>query len=617
MTLFPFKTIRPEQNKLIQDIAQAIKDGKNIITHAPTGLGKTAAAIAPALEYALENDLTVFFLTSRHTQHNIVIETLQKINKIKPIIAVDFIGKKGMCPQLYGSDARKINFVEFCSKQRKEGSCILYKNTLNGGKYTDEAREFGKMFTRGEPLNVEDVVSDCRNQFCAYELSMKMAQKANVIVGDYYHIFSPKIQAFFLNKIKKDLSDAIIIVDEAHNLAGRIRNLLTRKINSYTLAKAVEELEELEEDKFASIIVAIIDELKILARNRLSNESEIHIKKEEFIALVETAVGKKYSEFVDALEKLTDDIEDPDEEDNIGTLLFFLRSWHGPEEGFVRIFKKEKTRRGKEFFGLEYNCLSPSTLSKSVFNTVHSAILMSGTLVPTEMYRDVLGLSKSTILKVYSDPFPKKNRQVLISPDITTKFTERTEQMFKKIATSCAYVINNVNGNSAVFFPSYDILNKTLRFLEGIASKKLFIEARGMTKEERSELIGDFKRNLLNGGGAILGVMGASFSEGIDLPGDLLKAVAVVGIPLAPPDLTQKALINYYETNFGKGWDYGYIFPAMNRALQAAGRCIRSEKDKGVIAFFDKRFSWPKYSKIIPPDWNARVVSDFSKVEYF
>ena len=103
----------------------------------------------------------------------------------------------------------------------------------------------------------------------------------------------------------------------------------------------------------------------------------------------------------------------------------------------------------------------------------------------------------------------------------------------------------------------------------------------------------DFKKNLIQGGGAIIGVQGANFSEGIDLPGELLKAVAIVGVPLAPPDLRQKAVIDYYETNFGNGWSYGYTFPAMNRALQAAGRCIRSKDDRGVIAFLDKQRKQP------------------------
>ena len=157
---------------------------------------------------------------------------------------------------------------------------------------------------------------------------------------------------------------------------------------------------------------------------------------------------------------------------------------------------------------------------------------------------------------------------------------------------------------------------------ELIKSNKIKISSFGtfkiMTKEERMTLISDFKQNLVAGGGAIIGVQGANFSEGIDLPGDLLKAVAIVGVPFAPPDLRQKAVIDYYEQKFGKGWDYGYIFPAMNKALQAAGRCIRSETDRGIIVFLDKRFSWSKYARVIPPDWIIDITDNFrEKAEKF
>jgi DNA excision repair protein ERCC-2 len=234
------------------------------------------------------------------------------------------------------------------------------------------------------------------------------------------------------------------------------------------------------------------------------------------------------------------------------------------------------------------------------------------------MYRDVLGLKRDTILRTYSNPFSTRNRCVLISPTLTTKYEERDDAMYKRIAIACTQIINSVKGNSAIFFSSYGVLNKTLDYLQKLCEKRLFVETRGMTKEGRQELISGFKRNLIAGGGAIVGVQGASFSEGIDLPGDLLSAVAIVGVPFAPPDLRQKAVINYYETNFGKGWDYGYIFPAMNKALQSAGRCIRSETDKGVIAFLDKRFGWSKYSRAIPPDWNVEQTDAFSaRIERF
>jgi len=611
MTLFPFDEVRPEQNKLLADIAIAVKEGKNMIAHAPTGLGKTAAALTPALEYALENKKTVFFLTSRNTQHTLIIETLRMINEKKKIVAVDFIGKKGMCPQMINYDPKTINFIEFCNAQRKKGECRLFNETISKSEATKKADAFIAELIEAGPLNVEEVVARSANRFCAYEISMRMAQQADVIVADYYHLFSPKVRRFFLNKLKKDLPNAIVIVDEAHNLPDRIRNLLTNKTNTLLLSKLANEIKDNVFKDIEIVLKDIMNRLRMYSENVLGSKNEVTITKDDFVDIVETASGTTYLEFIEALETASDEIEDPDDEDIISRFVGFLRSWLGEEDGFVRILKREKTKAGRPFISLEYNCLHPGTLAKNVFDLVHSAILMSGTLTPTEMYRDVLGLSKDTILKVYNNPFPDKNRLVLVSSNITTKYEERNEQMFKRIAASCAYIINEVKGNSAIFFSSYDVLSKTLFYLNDLAEKSLFVERQGMTKAERSQLVSDFKTNLVQGGGTIIGVQGANFSEGIDLPGDLLKAVAIVGVPLAPPDLRQKAVIEYYQTNFGDGWSYGYTFPAMNRALQAAGRCIRSKDDRGVIAFLDKRFAWDKYAKIIPPDWNAQVTDFF------
>ncbi len=616
MQIFPFDKVRPEQNKLMTDIKEAIENGKNLIAHAPTGLGKTAAALTPALEYAIEKGVTIFFLTSRNTQHNMIIKTLQEINKKHKIKAVDFVGKKNMCPHM--SDYDVPGFMEFCISQRKKGECKLITKTLKKNEYTDDADAFVETLFKKGPLNVEDVVSLCYGKFCSYEISMRMAQQAEVIIGDYYHLFSPKVRKFFLSKIKKDITQSIIIVDEAHNLPNRVRNLLTHKTNTFALSRLADELKNDVFNDTDIMLKDISNRLKMFADQALHASNEVKISKKDFIDIVEVASENKYDEVVSSFEDTIDDIEDPDQGDNLTYFVNFLKSWLNDEEGFIRILRREKTKGGRPFISVEYNCLHPGALSQRVFDTAHSSILMSGTLVPGEMYRDILGLNTDTLIKIYKNPFPDKNRLVLISSNITTKYEERNEQMFKKIAASCAYIINNVQGNSAIFFSSYDVLSKTMFYLTNIAEKELFVEVRGMKKSERSELIAKFKQNLLNGGGALIGVQGASFSEGIDLPGELLKAVGIVGVPLAPPDLTCKAVIAYYQNNFGKGWEYGYTFPAMNKALQAAGRCIRSEKDRGIIAFLDKRFSWNRYATIIPPDWNPQITDYFGdKIQEF
>ncbi len=240
---------------------------------------------------------------------------------------------------------------------------------------------------------------------------------------------------------------------------------------------------------------------------------------------------------------------------------------------------------------------------------------MSGTLLPTSMYKEVLGVENCQEV-VFKDPFPKKNRLNLIVPKTTTKYSKRSPEQYKQISENLSKMINSIPGNSAVFFPSYYLRDQVQKYM--ITDKTTFVEHSRLTKPEKQELLDNFK-SYKDTGAVLLAVASGSFGEGIDLPGDLLKAVIVVGLPLTKPDLEVKSLIDYYDKKFNKGWDYGYLFPAFNKSLQNAGRCIRSETDKGLIVFLDERYVWQNYKRCFPEDWDLRISIDHDKLieEFF
>ena len=177
--------------------------------------------------------------------------------------------------------------------------------------------------------------------------------------------------------------------------------------------------------------------------------------------------------------------------------------------------------------------------------------------------------------------------------------------MFKLIAKKCSVFCTAIPGNILILFPSYEIM-KVVNESFSVAGKSVFVEMQGMNKEEKEKMLKKFKE-YKNSGAVLLGVAGANFSEGIDLPGDELNGVIIVGLPLSRPDLETKSLIEYYDQRFDKGRDYGYIFPAMKKVVQGAGRCIRSEKDKGVIIFLDERYSLGNYLRCFPKDYNVKI----------
>ena len=318
-----------------------------------------------------------------------------------------------------------------------------------------------------------------------------------------------------------------------------------------------------------------------------------------------------YEDLVGMCETKGDMIRSEQKRSAIGSIGNFLEQWLGPEQGYVRVLACKRNERGEETFVLTNKCLDPSLISIPIMDS-WSTILMSGTLNPTEMFADLLGFPKDTLQKSYANPFKEKNKLSLIVPRTSTKFKMRSEEQYKRIAQTCAQMVDAIPGNSAVFFPSYNLRDDVGKYLETQCKKTVFREERGMAKEERLQLLEKFKE-YKEQGAVSLGVASGSFGEGIDLPGDLLKGVIVVGLPLGRPDLETNAMINYYDRKFGKGWDYGYVLPAFTKTLQNAGRCIRTETDRGVIIFLDERYAWPMYVRCFPEEWELKITIAYVK----
>ncbi|MBU0461791.1 MAG: ATP-dependent DNA helicase [Nanoarchaeota archaeon] len=609
--LFPYKEMREVQAEMVKEVEFCLNKGVHLIAHAPTGLGKTSAVLAPAMRYALDHNKTIFFLTSRHTQHNIAVETLREMKTAHdiPVPVVDLIGKQHMCSVpgvslLYGNE-----FFEFCKKQREEGKCDFYLKTRKSNKLTTEAKLAVKVLEEQSPLHIEKFKELCANDnLCSYEIATTMAAKAKVIIADYYYIFSPSISSAFLKKADLQLSDAIVVVDEAHNLPERIRNLLTTQLSSFTLQRAIKEAEKAEQDDIFGYLNEVKTVLESLSIGIDAGEERI-VKKDDFISKMKSI--KDYDALIEELKGAAESVRESEKQSFISSIADFLESWKGPDDAYVRFISKKRSKN-KTIINLIYRCLDPSILTHDVISQCHSVIMMSGTLQPTAMYRDLLGFPEKTMERTYESPFPEENRLSMIIPETTTKYNLRNEDQFRRIGEICAEVTNEVPGNCALFFPSYYLRDKVHAYFEELSEKTSFVEQGDMTKEEKAEFLDKFK-SYNKTGAVLLGAITGSYGEGIDLPGDFLNCVVVVGLPLQKPNLEVSALIDYYDKKFGKGWDYGYVYPAFQKTLQSAGRCIRSESDRGVIIFLDERYTWSRYFKNFPKDWRIIVTRQFTE----
>jgi len=498
--LFPHETIRKTQDEFIKDIYSALEQKRHLLAHAPVGLGKTAAVLSTTIPFAIKNKLNIFFLTSRHTQHKIAIETLKKIKELhNPDLKItDLIGKKHMCPIPGVETLTNHQFTEYCKEVVEKGTCPLFNNTKhNSVKLTVEAKQLLSEL-KHKILNVEELKQHCSDfKVCPYEIALLNAKESNVIIMDYYHIFSPNISKIFLKRTEKMLEDSIIIVDEAHNLPHRILEHLSSKITSTIINRAIREAQPYPN------ALSYLEEIKNMLKNISTNlEEERLVKKHEFYI-------ENVDEIVEALEPIAEDVRNNKRSSYIGSVIEFLVNWQGPDEGFTRILSKIKIN-DKESISLQYKCLDASIVSKDVINSAYGIICMSGTLTPLTMYSDLLGF-KTPLLKAYPNPFPKKNRLNLLVPKTSTKFTKRGMGMYQDIAKEIAEIVNVIPGNIIIFFPSYKLKDSVDVFFRNLCTKTTFHEQQGISKQEKEILLENFKQEK-DRGSVLLGVIGGSFS---------------------------------------------------------------------------------------------------------
>jgi DNA excision repair protein ERCC-2 len=641
--LFPFASIREGQREFMEDVRDSVECERILIAHAPTGIGKTVAALVPSLQYALGNGKKVFFLTSKRSQHKIAIDTLRLIKAHANLnfVAVDITSKQSMCPRataLYRAYYSLFN--EFCQSEQKNKRC-RYVLGHNG-----EALQRIKY----EILHVEELCSWCTGRaICPYKAAFEVAECADVVVCDYNYLFSPDIAEKVLEKIETELEDLIVIVDEAHNLPDRIRNNLSDELRMSTVTSAARGIRHM--DRAMQGILMELEQIfaKLALRASKNKSVEITVERDFLLEEVEKVLRRRieamsYDEFVEALQRIAEELGTPEEANpqgsrddttfsaeerrvlqslkknrrlphgeketlqrNILSIAEFLDGWRTREK-CVRIFSLVQSDNPLLYFKL----LDPSVISEPIFQRVHSSILMSGTLSPTERYADILGATpdrirgKEMVLREYQSPFPKENRLIVVTKDLTTKYTERGEEMYRRIAIKVGEVAHYVRGGMAVFFPSYELLNAIAAYLPEDVRRRVIVERREMSKEEKNrlyELLRDDQKRVL------LAVQAGSFSEGMDYESNTLKAIIVVGLPLSPPTLEVKMIEAYYAGKYGaaKGKLYGYLYPAMTKVLQAAGRGIRSEQDRCIIVLMDYRFANRPYKTCLPSDYELTL----------
>ena len=658
---FPFlahDSPRPGQIDMIRECRESLRNKGHHLAAAPTGIGKTAASIAAALEVAMNSSLKphILFLTGRQSQHKIVIDTVRNINarlgnKFRDIKVVDIIGRESMC---------EVVDIQTGRCQCEQGSSESARARL---------KEDVRNYILQSPRHVFEIVEKSKTfGVCAWQTCRSAVKDCDILVCDYNHVFAEQVRENSLPSMGISLQNSIIIVDEAHNLPDRIRMSMERVITPIIIRNAAMELEEFMgsveniamKNPGVNNPTPLLDDINWtfevikLFRFKMANyfknlhdkireDEELLVQIDDFVKLIHSACDdyegisgqmklspdtgfsiktptqNRLEKLVQTLSQVSvevDDDEDSSEPDahRIASIIESIIRF-GNTSALCMVFSP-KGKEGK----ITTHLLDPGVLSGPLFARTAGSILMSGTLYPPSMYADILALPSNLTTKTsYISPFAGERRPVLIARDVTTKYDIRSEGMWNKIRAHIQALIDGSEGHIAVFCPSYRLMEEILGeiFFSGVNK---VVESRDWSKDDIDRVVAKLKHER-NAGNRILlcGVFGARLSEGIDYDDGVLGSVICIGIPNPPPSVLSNSLKEYISDKFGRqnAWRYTVTQPAINAILQAMGRPIRSIEDRALILLLDNRNDNRTYRECYPSAMKMNTSNDANSTRAF
>ncbi|MUK88601.1 ATP-dependent DNA helicase [Ornithinibacillus sp. L9] len=565
---FPFDEYRSGQRKLAGAVYKTILDKKDLFAKASTGIGKTISTIFPTIKAVGEGHVErVFYLTAKTITRTAAEDAFRLlINNGLDMNVVTITAKEKVCFQ------EEMN----CSKEH----CPFAEG------YYDRINTAVLDILENEKLMSRAVIEAyaTKHRVCPFEFSLDLAYAADAVICDYNYIFDPRVSLKRLFEEQK--KQTVLLIDEAHNLVERAREMYSAELYKSNFLQIKREYSS-KNQAIAKSAKAVNDHLLIVKKQEQLIQKELD---EELIQLLEMFV----------LEVEVELVQNGDDNDLLLDTYFaaqaFVKISSLYDERFVTYVEVHKSEVKVKLF-----CLDPSLLIQKMGKGYRSKVFFSATLTPADYYKNLLGGSPEDYVISIPSPFMRENAEVIIQP-LSTKYHDR-ERTMGAMVQFFIEIIEKRPGNFLVFFPSYSYMQAVYElFMEEFPHINTIIQEVGMSEIEREEFLQAFhseRDDRLVG----FAVLGGIFSEGVDLVGDRLQGVIIVGVGLPQIGLERDIIKEYFQSIGRNGFDYAYVYPGMNKVLQAGGRLIRSENDKGVIALVDERFLQRKYQALLPYEW--------------
>lgn len=577
---FPYP-YRKGQKELVSGVYHTMRTEKQLFIQAPTGIGKTMAAIFPAVRAVGEGyGDKIFYLTAKTITRTVAEE------------AFSILKEKGLSYKTISITAKE----KLCLCE--ETDCNPEKCPYAEGHFDRVNAAVFEILNEKDTYLREDLLEQAeKHRVCPYEMCLDISSWVDAIICDYNYVFDPNVylRRFFGDSVK---GEYLFLIDEAHNLVER-----GRKMYSAVLCK---------EDFLETAKIVKEHSAKLYKILKKCNRLMLEYKREcdeytvmENIAGLSLQLMNLLGEMENFLEK------DHEERVQKAVLEFsfsvrhFLNMYDLADENYVIYSHYDEEQR----FLVTLYCVNPKRNLQECLNKGKGTVFFSGTFLPLPYYRSLFSERRDDYAICASSPFLRENLKLLVACDVSSKYTRRSVSEYEKMAEYIYAMAAGKQGNYMVFFPSYRMLEDIYEIFRAKAEERQFkvsciLQSSNMTEKEREEFLEAFQENTT---GTLIGfcVMGGIFSEGIDLTGERLIGAAIVGTGLPQVGCEREILKNYYDEKAQNGFAYAYRYPGMNKVLQAAGRVIRTKEDRGVVLLLDERFLQREYLELFPQEWQG------------
>jgi len=572
---FPFGDYRSGQRDLMRANYLTIKADEICYAIAPTGVGKTMAFLYSGLKAIDKDNQILFYLTAKNSGKTVAKKSFKILSES---------GLKAKCLELTAKE--KVCF--------KEGVKCDPEYCEYARGFFDRLKDAAKDLFINEDVLTSTVVSDYaqKHTVCPFEYSLYMGYFSDVITGDYNYAFDPKIhlKRFFDDGFYKP----ILLVDEAHNMVDRSVKMFSSELS---LSK-IKEIKKAIKDVKGKPVKVVKEIIETFEKYRDKVEDEFYYFKEkdkEFMSLI-LNLHRRLKELL---------MKNPQfpTRDQVVDGFFAINDFHMIFEFYndsyitlVKTFGKDVT--------ITLNCLDASQfILDTIYEKCKSASFFSASFEPIDYFKSLITMSEGKVIKIPS-PFPQENLNLIMQTNISTKYRDR-ENSIESIIESIECLVDSKVGNYIVFFPSYKYMNMVLEKLD--REYEIITQKPKLNDLEKEEIISRFS-TIKEVSQVGFFVLGGVFSEGIDLIGDMLSGVIVVGVGLPMFNKYNNLLKDYYQHKYNNGYDYAYTFKGFNKVIQAVGRLIRSETDRGNVILIDERFTNYKYLPLVRTVWNHQKV---------